>query len=326
MLVYFYANGGRINGMGHIMRCSVLADAFRKKNCDVCFVCESSVQYDDGAKLLAERDFPVIRAYEHHLIEVFLSNKPDIIVVDSYDVDELFFESLYNQGMLIGALDDINRISYSVDFVLNQNIYAEKLDYSVPQSAALLCGPKYLLLRDEFLNTSGKEWSEWAQRCLITVGGSDPEDLTGELVEQLAESHSDIMFDVVVGPSFPHSDSLAKRKYSNVVFHHSPVMSELMQRVDCAVTACGSTIYELAVCGVPSMGIVVADNQTLLADEMSQRGLIVLVGHDDDYHSSFSKLLDAETRRSIQSKMEHLFSCNGAENAAQAILSLGDKA
>lgn len=47
-----------------------------------------------------------------------------------------------------------------------------------------------------------------------------------------------------------------------------------MEKCDVAISACGSTLYELAVCGVPTIGIIIADNQIGICEKLNNMGVI----------------------------------------------------
>lgn len=68
-------------------------------------------------------------------------------------------------------------------------------------------------------------------------------------------------------------------------------MYEIMQNCDIAISACGSTLYELAVCGVPTLGIIIADNQQGIAKKMDELGMIKNMGWYDKLNKD--KFIDA---------------------------------
>jgi spore coat polysaccharide biosynthesis predicted glycosyltransferase SpsG len=80
---------------------------------------------------------------------------------------------------------------------------------------------------------------------------------------------------VVIGPSFKHYDELKKNENERIRFYFNPKMSVLMTKCDIAISSCGSTLYELAACGTPTIGIVIVDNQLMAAEYMSKSGSII---------------------------------------------------
>ena len=58
-------------------------------------------------------------------------------------------------------------------------------------------------------------------------------------------------------------------------------MSEIMAEADIAVSSAGSTCWELAFLGVPSILTVTADNQREIAFALDKRGLAINLGEHD---------------------------------------------
>lgn len=137
-------------------------------------------------------------------------------------------------------------------------------------------GTEYTLLRDEFLQLPEKEINLEVKDVLITLGGSDLKNLSCKITKKIIEDHPNVTINVVVGPLFMdiirELESLDNT--GRIIVHTNAKMSCLMQNCDIAISACGSTLYELARCGVPIIGVVVADNQVLLAKKMDSIGVI----------------------------------------------------
>ncbi|WP_252248100.1 glycosyltransferase [Clostridium sp. ZBS20] len=161
----------------------------------------------------------------------------------------------------------------NVDFLINQNLYAQDLNYNVNSDTELMLGNKYIILRDEFRNLKKKEIKKNIENIMITVGGSDNNNLTEVIIKSLAKVKT-VNLHIVVGSAFKYIESLKKYESSNVKLCFNSNMAKIMKECDLAVASCGMTLYELAAMGIPTVGLVVAENQTLAAETMDAKGII----------------------------------------------------
>jgi len=271
------ADGGSSIGMGHIMRTLVLARELRKKH-NVFYTCKAddplTDKYYAGIDFIAKQGFKVVKIDEKEIIKDLKNIKSDCIITDSYDVDEEYFNALKRIFRISGCFDDEKICEYyNVDFLINQNAYAFTFDYHVNKDTDLILGNKYIILREEFRNIPAPVINKDIKDIMITVGGSDNTNITGEIINSLKNSNFNMH--VVIGPSFKHYDELKKNENERIRFYFNPKMSVLMTKCDIAISSCGSTLYELAACGTPTIGIVIVDNQLMAAEYMSKSGSII---------------------------------------------------
>lgn len=320
MKIIIRANGGTTVGMGHLMRCSVLADQLRKF-ATVVFVCEKRDEFISGTKFLINKNYQVITLETETFLEKLCKIRGDAIITDCYDVNENYFNMIKDAFPVSGYIDDTNLLRFNVDFILNQNIYATKLNYDVPEGTTMLLGSDYLLLRDEFNNIPPKITANEIENVLITLGGADNDNLTEKLIKTVTTRYPNLILHVVIGPSFIHADKLDELASKKVLLYNSPKMANLMLKMDIAISACGSTIYELACCGVPTIGIVVADNQRLVAETMDDLGLLKYA-HNIDNITKIISDLNYNLRDKMSREAQQTFHCRGAQNAADKIKEL----
>jgi spore coat polysaccharide biosynthesis predicted glycosyltransferase SpsG len=149
----------------------------------------------------------------------------------------------------------------------------------------LLLGTKYVLLRTEFLKWRGwrREIPEVARKILVTVGGSDPDNVTLKVIRALQQVDVDgLEATAVVGGSSPHYEELQ----SAVQDSRFPIrlesnvrnMADLMAWADVAVSAGGSTVWELAFMGVPVIGLSRAEQEEALLQRSTQSDISVNLG------------------------------------------------
>lgn len=310
------ADGGSAIGMGHVVRMLVLAKELIKndKN-NVFFACRVdnpiSDKYSPGINMIKRNNFSVVMIDEKKLNEEIIKIKADCIITDSYDADERYFNILKESFNISGCLDDENIYSrYNVDFLINQNLYAKDLKYKVNKYTKMLLGSKFIILRDEFRNNTGiKKIREEISDVMITVGGSDCNNVTEVLIKQLEKEKYNLH--VVIGSGFEEIETLKayENKNSKVKLYFDANMKELMDKVDVCIAACGTTIYELATCGTPIIGIVIVDNQELLAKFMNENKISKIA--DIENVCKELKSFDYNERVVANSRLKKLVDGNG---------------
>lgn len=296
MNICIRADGGNIIGMGHIMRTLVIAQKLKENN-NVFYACRMDDSLSDKYKLGIEKvkseGFNVITLNENNLKTEVKDIKADCIITDSYDVDEGYFNILKKHFKISGCLDDEKICNYfNVDFLINQNMYAADLNYNVNLDTELMLGNKYIILRDEFRNLKKKEIKKNIENIMITLGGGDNDNLTEAIIKSLVKLKN-VVLHIVVGPAFKYMENLKKYQSSNVKLYFNANMAKIMRECDIAVASCGTTLYELAAMGVPTVGLVVAKNQTLAAETMDAKGIIKYSDlkkiYEDIAHLSYEK-------------------------------------
>jgi len=170
---------------------------------------------------------------------------------------------------------------YYADIVLNQNAGADIRSYKnrEPHTRVLL-GPEYTLIRREFLKSGNNKRviPEVAHKILITFGGSDPENITLNVINAIRHLHlPDTEVIAVIGGINPYYDLLRKTIQDLPGFSikkNVDNMPELMALADLAISAGGSTTWELAYTGVPTILCPIAKNQEPAVQFLETRGIV----------------------------------------------------
>jgi len=278
------ADGGENIGMGHVIRTLVLAKELAKDN-EVFYICRSDKRnpskYKAGIEKIKKEGFSVKLIDESFFLEELCKIEAHCLITDSYDVDEVYFNVTRSKFNKTGYIDDMDLYYYNVDFIVNQNMGAEDLKYRTNPSTKLFLGSSYILLREEFRKNNTNRLKEKAENVLITLGGSDPYKVTEKLLNYISDLK--YCFHVVVGPAFKEVEALEKIKQqsNNIKLHYNPPMVQVMEQCDAAVSAAGSTLYELSACEIPTLAIMVAENQRTLVENMDKNGVVINLGWQD---------------------------------------------
>jgi len=215
---------------------------------------------------------------------------PPWVVTDGYHFDAEYQRAIRAAGARLLVVDDMGHLDrYEADVLLNPNLAADRLAYRVAAHTRLLLGPRYALIRPEFLacRPARRDVPETARKILVLAGGSDPTNLTGKIVEALSEwGEPGLDVRVVVGAANPRADALRgqiARCRVNVELHVAPrELPELMARAEMAVSAGGSTCWELALMQVPALLAAVAENQRWIAEPLAAAGAATYLGRCQD--------------------------------------------
>ncbi len=211
--------------------------------------------------------------------------------MDGYHFTPDYQKAIVDSGYNLLVIDDEGLADhYYADIIVNQNLHAYKNLYQfIEPHTHLLVGTQFVLLRQEFL-----KWTDWkreipdtAGKILVTMGGSDPDNVTLKVIRALSNlDASELEVKIVAGPANPNIDSLEEElSLLPFTFHLLPSVNDmpgLMAWADLAVSAGGSTCWELAFMELPSINIVLADNQKIIAESIDKAGFAVNLGWHTD--------------------------------------------
>lgn len=213
------------------------------------------------------------------------------VVVDGYHFGAGYQMALKNAKLHLLFIDDYGHAEfYWADLILNQNVYAQEDLYRNRNcQTVLLLGSSYVLLRLEFWSWRGWQRinSKIASKILITLGGSDPDNVTLMIIKSLNDLASrGIELLIVAGGGYAHDTELQVAldcsKVPMRLVRNASNMPDLMAWADLAIISGGTTSYETAFMGLPSMIVIIAKNQILVAEKLAEIGAAVNLGWHHD--------------------------------------------
>lgn len=278
-------------GSGHVVRCLALAQAWQDQGGDCVFAMTQSTPAVIR-RVRAEGFEPCDISAEPGSAEdaqrtLGLADKSSgsWIAVDGYHFSVAYHRTLRDGGAKLLLIDDqANAEHYIADIVLNQNSHACEGMYTRREAhSRLLLGPRYAMLRREF-----KGCEEWkrdiapiGRKVLVTMGGSDPENITSLAIRALGMLKVGYDAQVVAGGSNSH---IAELKHLVSQIPHielqtdSSKIPELMAWADVAISGAGSTCWEMCLLGLPAILIDVAENQKRIAEDLAKKGVAIHAG------------------------------------------------
>lgn len=333
-MILFRADGNDQIGSGHVMRCLSLADAFRETGQDVVFVTaddhlNSAIQKHGYMCTVLNTRYDCMEDELPVLIPLLQKYCPRCFVLDSYFVTPKYMAEIKKQAPL-AYIDDQNAFDYPADLVINYTLYGDKLSY--PQNKRYLLGPEYALLRKEFQNIPRRQVTAWVRHVLLSTGGADEEHVALQCVRYLREQPADgVTYHVILGAMNRDAAEIERLAdgCAHIMLHRNVLdMRSLMLQCDAAISAGGTTLFELCACGLPTVTYVLADNQIMNAASFEKAGLMLCAGdirNDSRFVAHLFERLkvlvrDFPLRRSMSERMQALVDGNGGIRLAKEIL------
>ena len=328
--ILFVVDAGPLVGGGHVMRSLTLARALQAQGASYAFVGPQAV----GELLNAfAPDTPRMAAED--LAAATVRESFDAIVFDHYGLAEPDHRAMA-QGRPVLVVDDLADRPLGADIVVDAGPERRAEDYLglTPEATRLLLGPNFAAVRPEFAALRGPAlaWrGEPVQRVLIAMGLTDLGGVTARIVERVRPRLNDTGIDVVLGaaaPSLPGLTKVARRDPRLMLHVDTPHMARLTAEADIGIGAPGSSTWERCVLGLPSVMVVLADNQRPAARALAQRGAALVVDiaaadFDTAFDRALMKLLrDAGVRRDLAARSAEICDGLGAGRIAEIFLKL----
>ncbi len=224
-----------------------------------------------------------------------------LLLTDSYLLNRRFYSTLRTiiPTVPVLAIDDQGeKARYPVAGVINFNLGADASLYPRAQHLQSFIGHRYFPFRKEFIKQRAlyRKKGARASEVFVMMGGTDPERQTLRFARILKDIGVFKKVRIMCGPGCPGSGQVRRyvRGESRFVVHSSVKhISRLMSRADIALSGAGVSACELAVLGVPTAAIILADNQRRLASELQRRGCAYILG-------SFRLSSDSALKRKIR--------------------------
>lgn len=332
--ILFLADGGPQVGGGHVMRSLTLARALADRGAQFAFAAPPGV-----AEVLDAFAPDVDRIPAPSTAPADLAAAAAIQPFEAVVFDHFGMAAEHHLAAAAGkpalAIDDLADRPMAVDLLLDSGPARTAEDYApwVGERTQLLLGPGYAPVRPEFAvrRPAAPPASPDVKRLLVSLGLTDVGGVTAVVVERLRRRFGDVALDVVVGSAAPSRRALEKiAGHDPRLFVHVDVadMAALVGNADAAIGAAGSSTWERCVLGLPSVMIVLADNQQDAAAALARRGAALVVdGRGPDFPAAFDRAavhLITEPALRAQLAAESWAVCDGlgADRTAEAFLDL----
>ncbi|TDX32166.1 UDP-2,4-diacetamido-2,4,6-trideoxy-beta-L-altropyranose hydrolase [Modicisalibacter xianhensis] len=341
------------------MRCLTLADELSRRGGVCHFLCRAhqghlmdAIQARGyqmhrlpkaaSAELCPDRQAPAHAAWlgtdwvsdSHHSREVLEGLAPSWLVVDHYALDVRWERHAVPEGVKLLAIDDLADRPHHADVLLDQNLGRDPADYAglVPAHCQVLAGPRYALLRPEFAQWRAASLARRATpalgRVLVTMGGVDKDNVTGRIMTMLKECNlpDGCTISVVMGTNAPWLEAV--RELAETMPWPTEVavgvqdMARRMAQADLAIGAAGSTSWERCCLGLPTLMVVLADNQFGIARALHRQGAALTLGHSQtlaEFRHALSHCMNQEALRNMSQRAATVVDGAGVERLCKTM-------
>ncbi|PTS87829.1 MULTISPECIES: UDP-2,4-diacetamido-2,4,6-trideoxy-beta-L-altropyranose hydrolase [unclassified Caulobacter] len=318
--ILFVCNAGPEVGGGHVMRSLTLAGALEAAGASCAFLSTPAVD-------------AVLDAFAPDTRRAARPEPFDAVVFDHYGLSAPDHRACA-RGRPTLVIDDLADRPLAADLVLDAGPARQAEDYAglVPPHARLMLGPHHAPVRSAFPALREAALARRAaggavRRILISLGLTDVGGITGRVVDLLLPLTGDIALDVVLGspaPSLPRLRALADPRLTLHV--DTQDMPRLTLEADLAVGAGGSTSWERCILALPTLTLILADNQIAAATALAEAGAspcldLADAGFDAAFAAQVERLLaDEALRASLSAASATVCDGGGAQRVARAFL------
>lgn len=216
-----------------------------------------------------------------------IHKRANSILVDSYFVTEHYLQTIRKYGV-VTLLDDMGTERFPVDRIINYNAFADREQYEKlyrGSGTELILGSAYVPVRPQFREKS-YEVREKVENILITTGGGDIDNIAGRILKAVQETAAGslaegLQYHLIIGrfsPCFEEMKALEELSANVRIYHDVQDMAGLISQCELAITAGGSTVYELAAVGVPFICFSYAENQEKITEYLHREGIAFSAG------------------------------------------------
>lgn len=303
-------DGSVSRGSGHIRRCITLAHQLSGENCDVTFFVRKSGRslsplIESSGYAVSELLLPDLDETGVTDTEVWSINQQeedaqatikatggviyDWMIVDHYNIDQTWQKLTRNTYRYLLVIDDLANRKHDCDILLDQNLGRDASDYSdlIPKQSISLCGPSFALLRPEFEASRSRALSRRPKSelnsLLVFLGGTDINNITQTVLTNLRHIELNFLKEivVVVGSSSKCigeiNTLLDKFSCHTRLLIDIDDIQEWMIAADLSIGAAGGAAWERCCLGLPTILIVIAENQKRGTKALVDAGAAVTV-------------------------------------------------
>jgi UDP-2,4-diacetamido-2,4,6-trideoxy-beta-L-altropyranose hydrolase/UDP-4-amino-4,6-dideoxy-N-acetyl-beta-L-altrosamine N-acetyltransferase len=276
-------------------------------------------------------------------LKVVGNNTYDWLIIDHYELDTKWESLLRPIANSILVIDDLANRSHNADVILDQNSGRISLDYKnlAPKYCEIYTGPMFAFLRPEFyslrvLSEQRKNRTE-VLHLLISMGGVDKNNATTKVLESLQKMPNALLngskITVLMGPHAPGitkvQQQALKMPWPTEILIGAKNVAHLMADADLMIGGVGTTIWEACCLGLPTLALILAENQLAAASHLERLGAIKLLSLDQSLDEWLSKSLrelqDPSNLRAMQEACYRLTDGRGASRFLNQLGGIGNR-
>jgi UDP-2,4-diacetamido-2,4,6-trideoxy-beta-L-altropyranose hydrolase len=333
-ILFAPACGPKIGG-GHILRDIALAEALGRRRADCTFALHTY-----GAAILERFGgscadvYPLPHPADPQALAAAVGEvRPDVLVLDGYGFDADTVERLGPARPRVAVIDDLADRRQVCELLVDPGYGRATKDYGglVPIGCRVLAGPAFALLRPGFeVDRAPAATRPKVERVFVSLGLGEVDGVAGRVVERLRAASPDVRIDVALGADTASVARLRARaaRDGKLALHiDAQDVAALLRAADVAVGAGGASTWERCALGVPSLAVIVADNQRRVVRALKADGVTLACdlhepGFEAAFDAAWARLQDPALRATLAARSRVVCDGRGAGRVAEAILAL----
>jgi len=312
MNIAFRVDASSMIGVGHLMRCITLANSLSEYGANSFFISRGLgaqlillIEQNGHVVLLLpklETASPATNSCDNKWLGTSqLVDAQDTlkllngtcwkwVIVDQYGIGSEWELLIREKCERIMVIDDLADRNHKCDLLLDQTLGRQSIAYKflLDDDCKVLAGSTYALLRPEFSELRAyslrRRKTNKLSRILISMGGSDPDNVTAKVLDILNRNgllnSIEVQIMLTSQSSWVHQlEDQIKLIDKNISLSIDPPnVAKLMAECDLAIGAAGTTAWERCCLGLPALITVLADNQLIIAEAISEMGAALNLG------------------------------------------------
>lgn len=335
--VLLHCDAGPKAGYGHLSRCATLAQGLRATGIATRMVVsgggQAALNFVARQVDQAESAHTAIGTMEDAdtMLAQYHSAHCGAIILDSRELNTAYLQRLRSAAYVV-ILDDDCRCDLPCDILINPHFWVAPEHYGECVASHILAGAAYNLINPAYFSQrEDRDPTKPLQRMLITMGGEDPWNCTSWLLRHAGDFLTDYAVDVVVGaahPALAEVEATARQLTDCRVAYAPAGLMPFVAAADVALSAGGTTCYELAAAGVPMAVVALEAHQQDLIDRLTgHRAAVQLASYADKDVSAMRHALEGllenpALRAALSRSGRQLFAAPGANHVAASIKEL----
>ncbi|MBE20306.1 MAG: UDP-2,4-diacetamido-2,4,6-trideoxy-beta-L-altropyranose hydrolase [Gammaproteobacteria bacterium] len=342
MKVVFRVDSSLKIGAGHLMRCFALAEEFKNRGFQTCFISENNLP--NLQELLASNGHSVIDISHsnqkklnteedaNRTIDYLIDLSAEILILDHYELGNEWQESVKSRLSRLVVIDDIPGRKLVCDILLDQNLGREK-DHYLPflqDKTKLLMGSRFVLARKQFKENRGKALIKRKEfnglnTILLSLGGSETIKNYIKIIETISEIKTNNSLELRIALGF-NGKEIKRNTFDNIQnlkikFLEDPLkLHESIIDSDLCIGYAGSSSWERCILGLPSLVKAISDNQLFIAKNLERYGAAD-IWHEHGDLKKLIKMLNNKVKWLERSKAaSKICDGEGVRRVADAIL------
>jgi UDP-2,4-diacetamido-2,4,6-trideoxy-beta-L-altropyranose hydrolase len=277
--VAIHCKASMSDGMGHIYRQINLANELRKKGWEIFFCIP---HFAPAIDLLSQADFKTVIMGPQSNVTEYIKKKLDFFILDIQDTTESLVFLIQKYARYIASFEDLGTGRYHADLLIDCNLAPSKIK-NLPSSTRGLFGTDYSALHPDFAyyHAESKNFGTCLQSVLISMGGTDPTNMTLPLTSFILHEKHELKLTVLIGHNTRVTHELNQLSSQFKLLNIRGPVSNMAQTLwghDVVICSGGVTLHEAISVGTPAFVINQVEHQQTKARFVEKSGAAINLG------------------------------------------------